>query len=198
MKIIGKKSLSLYVSYVLFIIFFVCAVHFLYTIIGHSILTYKFKTGSQIFSQTFILNNDVGWTQNKWTIPMKDLLKFRINYPFTDLQVSTGVFGSTQIIYNIIGMLFVTLFFYFSYRSFKEMSSDKIFNPNAIKWLQRFGYLNLIFGILSLVEGIGYNKITTSSFFQFFFLVFLGSMVLFIVAFFKKGYELQSENDLTI
>lgn len=198
MKIIGKKSLSLYVSYVLFFIFFVCAIHFLYMIIGHSLLAYKFKTGSQIFPQTFILNNDVGWTQNKWTNPLKDLLKFRINYPFTDLQVSTGVFGSTQIIYNIIGILFVTLFFYISYRSFKEMSSDKIFNPNAIKWLQRFGYLNLIFGILSLVEGLGYNKFSTSSFFQFFFLVFLGSMILFIVAFFKKGYELQSENDLTI
>ena len=198
MKIVGKNSLSKYLSYLLFFVFVICLLHFIYHVIGHSILLYKHQSGSQIFSNTFILSKDVGWTQNKWTIPMNDVLKFKINYPFTQVQAVTGVYGILQIFNNTIGMLFITLFFFFSYKSLKEMSSEKLFNAQAIKWLKRFGYLNLLVGLFSIVEMVAFRSVKGSAFLQFFFLGFLGLMVLFIVQFFKKGYELQSEIDLTI
>lgn len=198
MKIIGQNSWLKYFSYVLYFIFVISVLHLIYNLVGHSILYYKYQSGSDIFSNTFILSKDVGWTQNRWTIPMNDLLKFKINYPFTQVQVVSGVYGISQIVTNTIGMLFITLFFFFSYKSLKEMSSEKLFNAKAIKWLKRFGYLNLLVGLLSIVEMVAFRSVKGSAFLQFFFLGFLGLMVLFIVQFFKKGYELQSEIDLTI
>ena len=198
MKIIGQNSLLKYFSYVLYFIFVICVLHLIYNLVGHSILYYKYQSGSDIFSNTFILSKDVGWTQNRWTIPMNDLLKFKINYPFTQVQVVSGVYGISQIVTNTIGMLFITLFFFFSHKSLKEMSSEKLFNPEAIKWLKRFGYLNLTVGLISIAQMIFFGTLQGSALIQFLFLAFLGLMVLFMVQFFKKGYELQAEIDLTI
>lgn len=198
MKIIGQNSLLKYFSYVLYFIFVICFLHLIYDLIGHSILFYKYQSGSEIFSNTFILSKDVGWTQNKWTIPMNDLLKFKINYPFTQVQVVSGVYGISQIVTNIIGILFIILFFFFSNKALKEMSSEKLFNPEAIKWLKRFGYLNLAVGLISIAQMIFFGTLQGSALIQFLFLAFLGLMVLFMVQFFKKGYELQAEIDLTI
>lgn len=198
MKIIGQNSLLKYFSYVLYFIFVICVLHLIYNLVGHSILYYKYQSGSDIFSNTFILSKDVGWTQNKWTIPMNDLLKFKINYPFTQVQVVSGVYGISQIVTNTVGMLFITLFFFFSYKSLKEMSSEKLFNPEAIKWLKRFGYFNLAVGLMSIAQMIFFGTMQGSALIQFLFLAFLGLMVLFMVQFFKKGYELQAEIDLTI
>lgn len=198
MKIIGPNSVSKYLSYVLYFLFIICIVHLIYHLLGHAVLFYKYHTGSQIFSNTLILSNDVGWSQNKWTTSMNDLLKFRINYPFSEIQLASGVYGITQIFSNTLGLFFITLFFFFSYKSLKEMSSAKPFNPAVIKWLKRFGYLNLLVGVISTIEMIAFKYMIGSAFLQFFFLGFLGLMVLFIVQFFRKGYELQSEIDLTI
>ena len=198
MKIIRQNSLLKYFSYVLYFIFVICVLHLIYNLVGYSILYYKYQSGSDIFSNTFILSKDVGWTQNRWTIPMNDLLKFKINYPFTQVQVVSGVYGISQIVTNTIGMLFITLFFFFSYKSLKEMSSEKLFNPEAIKWLKRFGYLNLAVGLISIAQMIFFGTLQGSALLQFLFLAFLGLMVLFMVQFFKKGYELQAEIDLTI
>lgn len=198
MKTIGQNYLLKYLSYVLYFLFVICILHFIYDLIGHSILFYKDQSSSEIFSNTFILSKDVGWTQNKWTIPMNDLLKFKINYPFTQVQVVSGVYGISQIFTNMVGMLFITLFFFFSYKSLKEMSSEKLFNPEAIKWLKRFGYLNLAVGLISIAQMIFFGTLQGSALIQFLFLAFLGLMVLFMVQFFKKGYELQAEIDLTI
>lgn len=198
MKIIGKNSLSQYISYLLFVLFIVIAFHLVYEIIGHIILLYKYKTGSTILSDTFALANDVGWSKNKWTIPMENQLKFRINYPFSDIQMVTGIYGSNQIIHNIIGMFFLSLFFYFSYKCFKEMSVDQIFNRNAIKWLKRFSFLNLTIAAAGIFEFFYFRMDSAYTFLTFFFFAFFGMIILFIVEFFKKGLALQTENDLTI
>ncbi|SFH86888.1 DUF2975 domain-containing protein [Halpernia frigidisoli] len=198
MKITGTNSLAKYLSYFAFFIFAFCAVHLVYELVGHAVLYYKHQSGSQIFPNTFILNKNVGWTRNKWTIPMDQLLKFKINYPFSSVQVVTGVYGSSQIIYNSLAFLFLSLFFFLSYKTLKEMSTDKIFNPNAIKWLKHFAYFNLIVAILFILYTVFFHSIDISIIFQIFFSGFLGIMILFVVDFFKKGYQLQNENDLTI
>jgi hypothetical protein len=175
------------------------AFHLAYESLGHLLLYYKHESGSNLFSNTFLLGNDVGWAKNKYTEPMSNLLKFKMNYPYTETQMVTGIYGNIyQIINNLFGFLFGGAFFYISFKSFKEMGSDKLFNSNAIKWLKRFAYLNLAYAIVALCQmfisyGVdGFALISISAF------IFLGIIVLFIVQFFKKGYELQSENDLTI
>lgn len=198
MKIIGKNSLSQYISYLLFVLFIIVAFKLVYEIIGHSILFYKYKTGSTILSDTFVLANDVGWTKNKWTIPMENLLKFRINYPFSEIQMVTGIYAYNQIIHNILGMIFLSLFFFFSYQCFKEMSSDQIFNQNAIKWLKRFCFLNLIIAAAGIFEFFYFRMDSGYTLLTFLFFGFFGIIILFIVEFFKKGLALQTENDLTI
>ena len=198
MKIIGTNSLAKYLSYFAFFIFAVCALNLVYELIGHAVLYYKRETGSKIFSNTFILSNDVGWTRNKWTIPMDGLLKFKINYPFTNVQAVTGIYGSSQIIYNSVAFLFLSLFFFLTYKTLKEMSSDKIFNPKAIKWFKIFGYFNVFMAVIFTLNTLLFNSLDSSILFQIFFSAFLGIMILFVVEFFKKGYQLQTENDLTI
>lgn len=198
MKITGTNSLSKYLSYFAFFIFAISGFHLLYELFGHTILYYKHETGSQIFSKTFILANDVGWSRNKWTIPMDDLLKFKINYPFSSVQVVTGIYSSSQIIYNSVAFFILTSFFYITYKTLKEMSTDQIFNPKAIRWLKIFAVFNISTAIISTVDTIVSNSFNLSVIFQIFFSGFLGLMILFVVEFFKKGYELQIENDLTI
>ena len=58
MKLIGKNSVSKYFSY-FFSPFLFIAFHFIYEIIGFSVLYYKYKTGSNILSEYFLLGNDV-------------------------------------------------------------------------------------------------------------------------------------------
>jgi hypothetical protein len=198
MKIIGKNSLSQYISYFLFVLFVIVAFHLVYEILGHIILLYKYKSGSTISSDTFALANDVGWNKNKWTIPMENQLKFRINYPFSEIQMVTGIYESSQIIHNILGMAFLSSFFFFSYKCFKEMSTDQIFNPNAIKWLKRFCFLNLAISAIGIFEFFYFRMDSVYTFLTFFFFAFFGIIILFIVEFFKKGLALQTENDLTI
>lgn len=198
MKIIGKNSLSQYISYFLAVLFIILAFNLVYEIIGHIILLYKYKSGSSIFSNTFTLANDVGWTRNKWTIPMENQLKFRINYPFSEIQMVTGIYSSKQIIHNILGMTFLSLFFFFSYKCFKEMSVDQIFNQNAIKWLKRFCFLNLTLAAVGIFEFFYFRMDSAYTLLTFLFFAFFGVIILFIIEFFKKGLALQAENDLTI
>ena len=65
MKLIGKNSVSKYFSYFFLILFWFIAFHFIYEIIGFSVLYYKYKTGSKILSEYFLLGNDVGWAKNE-------------------------------------------------------------------------------------------------------------------------------------
>lgn len=199
MKLIGNNSVSFYLSYMFLAISVVFIFHFLYQGIGHLLLYYKHESGSNLFSDTFVLAKDVGWTKNKYTERMNDLLKFKINYPFTNIQLVTGIYGDTnQIVSNLFGYLFGGAFFYISYKSFKEMGTDKVFNSNAIKWLKIFAYLNLAYAIIALCQMFIFYGVDGFALISIFTFTFLGIIVLFIVQFFKKGYELQSENDLTI
>lgn len=198
MKITGKNSLAKYLSYFALFIFAFCALTQIYELIGYSILYYKHETGSHIFPNTFILNNDVGWPKNKWTIPMENLLKYKINFPNSNVQASTGIYNTSQMIYNSIAFLFLNLFFFLIFKTLREMSTDKIFNPRAIKWLKIFGYFNIFMAVISIISKSLSHSFDFVTLFQIFFSAFLGIMILFVVEFFKKGYQLQTENDLTI
>lgn len=198
MKIIGKNSVSQIITYVLGFIFVLVTLHLIYQVIGHSILFYRYKTGSNIFEETFILGKDIGWAKNQWTDNLNDALKYRINYPLSRKNLLSGLYEPIQIISNITFFIYSSLFFLFAFKFFREISSDKIFNANAIKWLKRFSYLNIIFSLTIFIGYLMFFQMTPFAALQFSFIALIGVLVLFIVEFFKKGYELQTENDLTI
>ena len=200
MKLIGKNSVSKYFSYFFLALFLFIAFHFIYEIIGFSVLYYKYKTGSNILSEYFLLGNDVGWAKNEYTNPIKDVLKFKIYYPFTEQNLLTGIYIKSFIINSLISSSFFTIFSFVCYKITDALSKDYIFNLKTINWFKKLAWLSIIFAPIQIINWF-FNlnlKMSASLLYISFIFLSLGIILFFIIAFFKKGYELQSENDLTI
>ena len=200
MKLIGKNSVSKYFSYFFLVLFLFIAFHFIYEIIGFSVLYYKYKTGSNILSEYFLLGNDVGWAKNEYTNPIKDVLKFKIYYPFTEQNLLTGIYNKSFIINSLISSSFFTIFSFVCYKITDALSKDYIFNLKTINWFKKLAWLSIIFAPIQIINWF-FNlnlKMSASLLYSSFIFLSLGIILFFIIAFFKKGYELQSENDLTI
>lgn len=198
MKIIGKNSLSQYIGYFLFVLFIILTAQFIYEQIGYATSYYNFKTNHSTLSDFYIIGNDVGWSKNHYTVKFDDLMKFKFYVPFTAQNLITGIFSLTTYISNTVRGIFMIAFFYSSYNIFKEISNEKVFNLKAILWLKSFGWLNILYTVAMIVISIfRVNDFGNTAFSAIPFL-FFGVLILFIVEFFKKGYNLQSENDLTI
>ena len=200
MKLIGQNSISKYFSYFFLILFGFIAFHFIYEIIGFSVLYYKYKTGSNILSDYFLLGNDVGWSKNEYTNPIKDVLKFKIYYPFTEQNLLTGIYTKSFIINSLISSSFFTIFSFVCYKITEALGKDYIFNLKTINWFKKLAWLSIIFVPIQIINWF-YNlnlKFSADIFYISFIFLSLGIAIFFIIAFFKKGYELQSENDLTI
>ena len=200
MKLIGKNSVSKYFSYFFLVLFLFIAFHFIYEIIGFSVLYYKYKTGSNILSDYFLLGNDVGWSKNEYTNPIKDVLKFKIYYPFTEQNLLTGIYTKSFIINSLISSSFFTIFSFVCYKITEALGKDYIFNLKTIDWFKKLAWLSILFVPIQIINWF-YNlnlKFSADIFYISFIFLSLGIAIFFIIAFFKKGYELQSENDLTI
>lgn len=200
MKLIGKNSVSKYFSYFFLVLFLFIAFHFIYEIIGFSVLYYKYKTGSNILSEYFLLGNDVGWAKNEYTNPIKDVLKFKIYYPFTEQNLLTGIYTKSFIINSLISSSFFTVFSFVCYKITNALSKDYIFNLKTINWFKKLAWLSILFVPIQIINWF-FNlnlKMSASLLYSSFIFLSLGIILFFIIAFFKKGYELQSENDLTI
>lgn len=200
MKLIGKNSVSKYFSYFFLILFLFIAFHFIYEIIGFSVLYYKYKTGSNILSEYFLLGNDVGWAKNESTNPIKDVLKFKIYYPFTEQNLLTGIYNKSFIINSLISSSYFTVFSFVCYKITEALSKDYIFNLKTIDWFKKLAWLSILFVPIQIINWF-FNlnlKMSASLLYISFIFLSLGIILFFIIAFFKKGYELQSENDLTI
>ncbi len=198
MKIIGKNSVSTLISYFFAFIFTVVLLFGIYEIIGWSISYYNLKTGSSVLKNLFITGTDVGWSKNQWISKMDSLQKFKFYFPFTEVNFRTGVFSLSTFIGNTFGNLFMIIFTYLSFRIFREFSKQNFFNQNTIQLLKSFSWVCISFFVISiLLDVFLVNHFGAYSYSGFWFLM-LGILLLFVVEFFKKGYELQSENDLTI
>lgn len=200
MKLIGKNSVSKYFSYFFLVLFLFIVFHFIYEIIGFSVLYYKYKTGSNILSEYFLLGNDVGWAKNEYTNPIKDVLKFKIYYPFTEQNLLTGIYTKSFIINSLISSSFFTVFSFVCYKITDALSKDYIFNLKTINWFKKLAWLSILFVPIQIINWF-FNlnlKMSASLLYISFIFLSLGIILFFIIAFFKKGYELQSENDLTI
>lgn len=200
MKLIGKNSVSKYFSYFFLVLFLFIAFHFIYEIIGFSVLYYKYKTGSNILPDYFLLGNDVGWAKNEYTNPIKDVLKFKIYYPFTEQNLLTGIYNKSFIINSLISSSFFTVFSFVCYKITDALSKDYIFNLKTINWFKKLAWLSILFVPIQIINWF-YNlnlKMSADLLYTNFIFLSIGIIIFFIIAFFKKGYELQSENDLTI
>ena len=200
MKLIGKNSVSKYFSYFFLVLFLFIAFHFIYEIIGFSVLYYKYKTGSNILPDYFLLGNDVGWAKNEYTNPIKDVLKFKIYYPFTEQNLLTGIYIKSFIINSLISSSFFTIFSFVCYKITNSLSKDYIFNLKTINLFKKLAWLSILFVPIQIINWF-YNlnlKMSADLLYTNFIFLSLGIIIFFIIAFFKKGYELQSENDLTI
>ncbi len=198
MKIIGKNSLSQYISYLLLLLAVFFAVQLIYILFGFAVSFYNFKTGNAILSDFFIIGKDVGWSKNEWTQPVEHLMKFKFFIPFTEQNLLTGMFDPGSIFNHIFSEIFIALFFFISYKFLQEISKENVFNANALLWLKRFGWLNIIYTAVT----VAVVPFTVKSIFAVTYSVvvflFFGALILFIVEFFKKGLELQEQADLTI
>ena len=143
MKLIGKNSVSKYFSYFFLILFLFIAFHFIYEIIGFSVLYYKYKTGSNILSEYFLLGNDVGWAKNEYTNPIKDVLKFKIYYPFTEQNLLTGIYTKIFITNSLISSSFFTIFSFVCYKITEALGKDYIFNLKTINFVHIIHLLGL-------------------------------------------------------
>ena len=200
MKLIGKNSVSKYFSYFFLVLFLFIAFHFIYEIIGFSVLYYKYKTGSNILSEYFLLGNDVGWAKNEYTNPIKDVLKFKIYYPVTEQNLLTGIYTKSYIINSLKSSSFFTIFSFVCYKITEALGKDYIFNLKTINWFKKLAWLSIIFVPIQIINWF-YNlnlKFSADIFYISFIFLSLGIAIFFIIAFSKKGYELQSEHDLTI
>lgn len=198
MKIIGKNSLSQYISYLLFLLAVLFTIELVYILIGFVVSFYNFKTGNNILSDFFIIGTDVGWSRNQWTIPLDQMMKFKFFIPFTEQNLLTGMFNTASVLNHIFGGIFITLFFYISYKFLREISKENVFNANALLWLKRFGWLNIIYTAITLAIIPFTTKNIFAVTYSVVIFLFFGALILFIVEFFKKGLELQEQVDLTI
>ncbi|TMU55361.1 DUF2975 domain-containing protein [Flagellimonas algicola] len=125
--------------------------------------------------------------------------RYYISLPILGV-VAKGDYQTNVIVTITLSMLYGTIFFYVLSNIFKAFVSETVFTESAIKHLRYFSFLNLLVGpLLYLVthffimqhsdyRGI-HNPILN---------IIFGVTALFIVHIFKKGYAIQSDNDLTI
>ena len=189
MKLIGKNSVSMYFSYFFLVLFLFIAFHFIYEIIGFSVLDYKYKTGSNILSEFFLLGNDVGWAKNEYTNPIKDVLKFKIYYPFTEQNLLTGIYNKSFIINSLISSSYFTVFSFVCYKITEALGKDYIFNLKTINWFKKLAWLSIIFVPIQIINWF-YNlnlKFSADIFYISFIFLSLGIAIFLLLLSSKKA-----------
>jgi|GEM_PF-1525949 len=126
--------------------------------------------------------------------------QFQIALPFFSETYIKGFYKENIILTITLTMLFFGFFFYVLSNILKTFKADRLFTSKAIRQLNYFAILNLIVGpiLYFLIHFVIMDKSSFSDIYNLFLSLILGLFVLFIVAVFKKGYNVQNENDLTI
>lgn len=194
MKLIGTKSLSTILNKILLIGCIGQLLYLGYLIFGFIIIYINMNAGTDYLSEIFKLGN----FNNETGKSASDSLSFQFNIPFSD-AVTTGNY-TLHTLFSIIFFLgFYSAFTFYLFKIFKGMSTDIIFNKEVIRSLKQFAFLNILFIPLFSVL-LYFIDQSVYDIDPLFILVHLstGIVILFIIEFFKKGYELQIQNDLTI
>ncbi|KFC36703.1 DUF2975 domain-containing protein [Elizabethkingia anophelis] len=198
MKIIGKNSLAKYLSYAFLVLFLFIAFHGIYEFIGFVITYINLKTNNNFLSETFYVGYSIDWGEKIITNP--DHLFFRFKYPFSDQQMLTGNYTLGTFFNHAIVGIFWSIFLFYGYKISKALSKEDIFSKEIIRFLKTLYISIFVFVPLYIINWVIISKIPFSGslFFSSFTYIFIAIIAAFNTEFFKKGYKLQSENDLTI
>tara|TARA_R110002074_G_scaffold197610_6_gene364780 strand:+ start:48299 stop:48814 length:516 start_codon:yes stop_codon:yes gene_type:complete len=171
MKIFGPKSLSYY----LFYLSRVCAVG--------SIALITFILASLLLGNYEIINN-----------------QFQIALPLLSETFIKAPYQANSIVTITLLMMYFSCFFLMLSNILKTFKAEKIFTEKTIKYLNHFTLLNLVVGpiLYILIHFVIMDKNNFNDIYNLILSLILGVFVLFIATVFKKGYNVQSENDLTI
>jgi len=97
-------------------------------------------------------------------------------------------------------LAFYAVFTFFLCKIFHGMSSEITFNQEVITWLKRFALLNVLAVPLLLL--LGFLQFQDEAYARndsyILLHLVLGIVIYFMLAYFKEGYELQSQTELTI
>ncbi|WP_422349325.1 DUF2975 domain-containing protein [Flagellimonas sp.] len=125
--------------------------------------------------------------------------RYYISLPILGV-IAKGDYQTNIIITITLGLLYGTIFFYVLSNIFKAFVSETVFTESAIRHLRYFSFLNLVIGPLLyimthfiIMQHSDYRDIHNPI-----LNIIFGATALFIVHIFKKGYAIQSDNDLTI
>ncbi len=126
--------------------------------------------------------------------------QFQIAVPLMPDLYIKGFYEKNILITITLAMLFFTLFFYMLSNILKTFKANKLFTSKAIKQLNYFALLNLVVSplVYFIIHFVIMNKTSFSDVYNVLLSLLLGVFMLFIVAVFKQGYDVQQENDLTI
>lgn len=194
MKLIGTNSLSTILNKILLIGCIGQLLYLGYLLFGFMVIYINQNTGTDYLSEIFKLGN----FNNEGGKPVSDSLKFQFSMPFSD-SVTTGDYNLHTLFSILFFLGFYSVFTFYLFKIFKGMSNDIIFNKEVIRSLKQFAFLNILFIPLFSITLYFINQ-SVYDIDPMFILIHLsmGIVILFIIEFFKKGYELQIQNDLTI
>lgn len=194
MKLIGEKSLSTILNKILLICCMVQLLYLGYLIFGFIVISINLQQDTHYFSDIFRIGNFT----NEEARESRDSLSFRFSMPFSN-SVTTGSYTWYTFISILFFLGFYSTFTFYLFRIFKGLSTDIIFNTKVISHLKQFAILNILFIPLYCIL-LYFLKQSIYSIDPMLVLLHstTGIIILFIMEFFKKGYELQIQNDLTI
>ncbi|WP_424003228.1 DUF2975 domain-containing protein [Maribacter sp. IgM3_T14_3] len=170
MKIFGPKSLS-------------------------TIFYYIFKSIS-IILLAFLTYMEFAFFTNRFTVNDG---RFNMKIPLTGNSID-GNYQSSDILTISLILIFGILLFYLLSNIFKALKETIIFNKGIVKNLKLLTILNLVIGpiLYFLIHYPIMHKTEFRNIHNLILLIIFGMISLFLTYVFKKGYTVQSENDLTI
>ncbi|PWN69927.1 DUF2975 domain-containing protein [Chryseobacterium phosphatilyticum] len=194
MKLIGEKSLSTILSKASLAVSLVQLLYLSYIIFGFIVVYVNQQQNAHYFSETFSAGN----FNREAAEPATDSVMFKFNMPFSD-SITTGSYTLYTLISIGFFIGFYSVFTFYLFRIFRGMSHEVIFNIGVIRNLKQFALLNILF-IPVCCTILYFLKQSLYSIDPMLILLHFstGIIILFIIEFFKKGYELQTQNDLTI
>ncbi len=111
-----------------------------------------------------------------------------------------GVYQFNIILTISLGLVFGAIFFFVLSNIFKALKQAIIFNRLAIRSLSYFTILNLVVGpvLYLLIHFVIMQKDNYRDIHNLMLHIIFGIVALFLTYIFKRGIQVQQENDLTI
>jgi len=101
---------------------------------------------------------------------------------------------------GLMYLAYYLVFTFFLCKIFQGMSSETTFNLDVITWLRRFALLNVL--AVPFLFFVGYLQFQEDAYLRndsyLLLHLVLGTVIYFMLAFFKEGYALQTQTELTI